>query len=342
MHTIDLKNSDIRTDLIIETIDKEKIPKDLHYTKRVSSNILVEEIEITKENTKIINQKEGTYITISFDDITDKDNYRYVENTLIKELKNLFNKTNIKDNDTCLIIGLGNISSTPDSLGPKAINNVLVTRNIILAGSQIEKGYRVTSKIIPDVTGNTGIETELAIKSVIDNLKPDFIIVVDALKASNINRVNKTIQLNNYGITPGGGVGNKRKELSNKTLNIPVISIGVPTIVDAVSIVNDTFNFLFKKLAYSKNNINKSSYKLKIAENYLKENIKPLTKKEKEEVFGAIGNLNEEETKELIYEVLEPIGYNLMVTPTEIDYIINKFSILIAEGINKALHKEYK
>ena len=162
------------------------------------------------------------------------------------------------------------------------------------------------------------------------------------MKSSNINRVNKTIQITNSGISPGRGVGNKRKELSQDTLKIPVISIGIPTIVDAVAIVTDTINFLTKKLAYSKKNINNNSLKFKSKYNYLEDNIEPLDSEEKKKIMGLIGNLNEDETKTLIYEVLEPIGYNLMVTPKEIDFLIDKFSIVLGRAINRSLHKNFK
>ena len=339
MHSIDLKNYDLRTDLIIETINKDKLPDNINYTSYKEKNVLVEKTDILKNNT---NNKEGNYVTISFEDITDKDNRKEIEKVVTKELSILLEKTNIKENDSCLIIGLGNRKSTPDALGPKVIDNVLITRHLFLANANIEEGYRVTSKFIPDVAGNTGIETENIITGIIKYIKPGFIIIVDALKASNINRVNTTIQMSNTGIAPGSGVGNKRKELSSKTLGMPVIAIGVPTIVDAATIVSDTIKFLISKFAYNKKNINKKSSKLKVNDNYLNDNNEKLSAEDKKLLLGLIGNLNDEEIKELIYEVLTPIGYNLMVTPKEIDFLLEQISITISRVINKTLHKNYK
>ena len=141
------------------------------------------------------------------------------------------------------------------------------------------------------------------------------------------------------GIHPGSGIGNNRKEISKETLDIPVIAIGVPTVVDAVTIVSDTINYMHKHFTYMKNNINKTNKLIPINKiNYLKEQI-DVTIEDKKNLLGIIGNLNESEIKQLIYEVLSPIGYNLMVTPKEINFVIDKLSDVIGNGINRALHK---
>ena len=188
--------------------------------------------------------------------------------------------------------------------------------------------------------GTTGIETSDIIESVIKKIKPDFIIVIDALASDSVDRVLKTIQITNTGINPGSGIGNSRKELSSFLLGIPVIAVGVPTVVDAVTIVNDTLNYMEKHFSYtinSKDNlVNKLIPNSKI--NYLKNNNHTLNNEEKTYFLGAIGNLSDFEKKVLIYDVLTPIGYNLMVTPKEVDFLIDKFSLLISEGINKSIH----
>ena len=169
------------------------------------------------------------------------------------------------------------------------------------------------------------------------------LIVIDALAASSLHRLNKTIQITNTGIHPGSGVGNNRKELSYKTLNIPVIAIGVPTVVDATTIVTDTFKYMEQQFSYKINNQNNKKNKLipEKYQDYRNEN-NSLSINDKKEILGEIGILSEEEFKQLIYEVLSPINYNLMVTPTEIDFIIEKLGLLIGNGINKTLHKDFK
>lgn len=330
-HNQDLSKYDIHTDLAIE-LTKEKVQ-----TKKIDK-VTISSVTLDKEQSKSISKKEGTYITIEFPDITDYDNQRKIENIFSKELKEMLKKINIKEDNTCLIIGLGNEKSTPDSIGPLAIKNIIVTNHLYLYGN-LEEGFRRVFAITPGVMGETGIETSDMVKGITDIIKPDFIIVIDALAASSIERVNKTIQMTDAGINPGSGIGNKRKEISKSTLNIPVIAIGVPTVVDAASIVSDTINYMYKKFAYDKANINNPTNKLLINTNYLSKNI-DIEHNDKKHLFGLVGTLTNDEVKTLIYEVLTPTGYNLMVTPKEEDFIVEKLSEVISNGINKALHKK--
>ena len=311
-HEIDLKNYEVYTDLAIELVKKEVKKNDYEDVKVTS-------IDLTEKEALEINKKEGTYITIEFEDITDIDNFTKVKKVFIKELKKLLEKFK---SDLYLIIGLGNRKTAPDALGPNVIDNVLVTNHLALYGS-LEEGFKRVSALAPGVTGETGIETSDLIKSLVDKLKPSCLIVIDALASSSIERLNKTIQMTDSGINPGSGIGNKRKEISKDTLNVPVIALGVPTVVGAPAIVSDTINYMYKHFAYSKANINNPVNKLKLNVNYLKENIK-IDLNDKKHLFGIIGSLNENDIKNLIYEVLNPIGYNLMVTPKEEDFIVEK------------------
>lgn len=332
-HEIDLSKYKIRTDLAIEVI-----PENTNIEIKEIDNIKISKIYIDEESSKVINKKQGNYITIEFEDITDNTNKENVKKIFIKELKELLTDMNIKKEDTCLIIGLGNRMSTPDALGPKTIDNLIITNHLYKLG-MLEEKYRRVSALNPGVMGDTGIETSDIIKSVSKTIKPNFIIVVDALAASSIERVNKTIQITDTGIHPGSGIGNSRKEISKELLNIPVIAIGVPTTVDATTIVSDTIKYLTKHYTYTRKNINNPMNKLIIKGNinYLKKNIE-VDKKEKQELLGLLGNLTEEETRQLIFETLTPIGYNFMVTPKEIDFIIEKLTDIIGNGLNKALH----
>lgn len=332
-HEIDLGKYIIRTDLAIEAIPENAEIK----TKKID-DITVSKIYIDDELSKQINKKVGNYITIEYQDITDNSNKEKVKNIFIKEVKQLLKDMNIKKEDSCLIIGLGNRMSTPDALGPKTIDNLIITNHLYKLG-MLDKSYRRVSALSPGVMGSTGIETSDIIESISKKIKPNFIIVIDALASSSIERVNRTIQITDTGIHPGSGIGNSRKEISKDLLQIPVIAIGVPTTVDATTIVSDTINYLTKHYSYTRKNINNPMNKLIINGNinYLKKNIK-IDKNEKKELLGLIGNLDEEETKQLIYETLTPIGYNFMVTPKEIDFIIEKLTDIIGDGLNKALH----
>lgn len=337
-HEIDLQKYQIRTDLAIEAINKNKEIKGVKSSQRVVDNIKITDVYIDIEVSKTINKKSGNYITIEFTDVTDYNNSEKVKKIFVEELKKIIKNNNISKEDSCLIVGLGNSNSTPDSLGPKSVSNVIVTNHLFVLG-EVEDGFRKTYALTPGVMGSTGIETSELIKSVVDSVKPDFVLAIDALASQSIERVNKTIQMTDTGIHPGSGVGNSRKELSYDTLNIPVIAIGVPTVVDAVTIVSDTIDYMFKHYSYNKNNIDNPVNKLipAVSLNYLNKEIN-VTKEDKETLMGVIGSLDNEEIKQLIFEVLTPIGYNLMVTPKEIDFLMDKLSLIIGEGINVALH----
>lgn len=332
---IDLSKYTLRTDLAIDVIsdDLEGIESNVENFNDIKvTNVLVKEV-----GSKKINKKIGNYITIEFSDITDYNHSEALKEVFSKKLKCLLEKMKINSSASCLIIGLGNDKSTPDALGPLVINNILVTNHLFLYGD-VEKGFRKVSAISPGVMGQTGIETSDLIKGIISSIDTDFIIVVDALASQSIERVNKTIQMTDTGIHPGSGIGNKRKEISSDTLKKPVIAIGVPTVVDAVTIVSDTINYMYKHYSYTKDNINKPSNRLITGGvNYLKKDVS-VDNNLKQELFGVIGNLNDDEVKQLIFEVLSPIGYNLMVTPKEIDFEIEKLSDIIGNGINRALH----
>ena len=333
-HEVDLKNSILRTDLAVELIKTKP-------TKQID-DIKITNITLNETESKKINKKPGNYTTIEFEDVTDTNNQKKISKIFAEELRKMLQTQNIKDDEMCLVLGLGNEKSTPDSLGPLVISKTLVTNYIYLYGS-LDEGFRRVCAISPGVMGETGIETSDLIKSIINEVKPDFLITIDALAASSVERVNKTIQMTDSGINPGSGVGNKRKEISKDVLGIPTIAIGIPTVVDAASIVSDTIKYLYEHFAYQTATINNPSSKLTANVNYLKLSKKyKINKEEKEKILGMVGSLSESETKQLIYEILNPIGYNLMVTPKEEDFVIAKLAEVLSSGLNKALHKQSK
>ena len=325
MHEISLENYNLRTDLIIEREDingskKESIVDETYKVERIEDN----------------NEK---YISISFEDITDKDNFKIIENTLIKELKLVLKDYNIQKEDLVLIIGLGNSLSTPDSLGPKTLENILVTSYLYNLG-EVDQSYQNTAIFKPEVTGTTGIETSTIIKSLIEKTNTKLVIFIDALAASSLDHLNKVIQVTTKGISPGSGVGNNREELTRNTLNIPVIAIGVPTIVEASTIVKDTLINLKKHISYQIENKDNLKTKLTTYQDY-SEQENTLSKQEEKDILGEIGLLEPIDLKQLIDEVLIPIKYNLMVTPKEIDFQIEKLSLLIANSLNKSFHDNF-
>lgn len=334
---IDLSKFDIRTDLVIDSnIGDSYIDK-----KQINDSILITNINVNENLSLELKKKKGIYITIEFDDITNHEDNFEVSDVLSDELKKLLIGKNIGKKDSCLIVGLGNRFSTADSLGPITLDNIMVTRHLFILGVDVKNGVREVSTLSPGVMANTGIETYDIITSIIEKIKPNFLIVIDALASSSIERINKTIQITDTGIHPGSGIGNNRKEISEETVGIPVIAIGVPTVVESSIIVSDTIDYLFKHLSYIKKNYdtNKLVVGHRNSKKYL-EQIKnsDLSSEEKTNISGILGTLSEDKKKELILEVLNSINYNMIVTPKEIDFLIDKLSEVISRAINKSLH----
>lgn len=334
---INLTNKNIRTDLVIDN----KIKNNYINKNKINDNITITKINVNKKLSLELNKKEGNYITIEFEDITNHEDSEEIKKELTKELKELLKEKNITKEKTCLIVGLGNRFSTADSLGPITIDKIIVTRHLFTLNTNVKPGIRSVASLSPGVMANTGIETYDIITSITNKIKPDFLIVIDALASSSIERINKTIQITDTGIHPGSGIGNNRKEISYETIKIPVIAIGVPTVVESSIIVSDTIDYLFKHLSYIKNNYdtNKLIINHRNTKKYL-EAIKKsnLSINEKQEISGILGTMPEEKKKELILEVLTNINYNMIVTPKEIDFLIDKLSEVIANSINNCLH----
>ena len=336
-HEIDLKKYDIRTDLVLDSIENSSsnIKSDV-YEKE---GIKVTKVDVDDNSSILLNKKKGKYITIEFDDVTDSGNRNNVKEIFTNELRYMIDSLNLAKDYTVLVIGLGNEKSTPDSLGPKVIDNILVTRYLYVLGESVKDGIRCTSGISPGVMADTGIETVDIISSIVEKIKPSIVIAVDALAASSISRINKSIQITDSGIHPGSGIGNMRKEISYDTLGIPVIGVGVPTVVSSSIIVYDTLEYLFKHISYIKDNQNKNKLIFN-RKNYLnKIKDKELSDEEKINLMGLLGSLSEEEERGLINEVLDSLSYNFIVTPKEVDFLIEKLSLIISEGINNTLHK---
>lgn len=214
----------------IQGIESEK--------EEINENLKIERVKITtEEGEKAIGKPKGNYITIDVNNlkIAQEDEISKASEVLANELKKIVDLHTDKQGST-LVVGLGNIYVTPDSLGPKVINEIEVTRHVIKYLPQyVEEGTREISAISPGVLGTTGIETVEILKGIVDNIHPELVIVIDALASRSIERISSTIQISDTGIVPGAGVGNTRAEISQRTLNIPVIAIGIPTVVDIFS-----------------------------------------------------------------------------------------------------------
>lgn len=317
----------VRTDLALEVYEKNKEVQKrsgheslkphgggVEVTEDGNENIHVTRVKITSpEGEKSIGKPMGNYITLDIPRLkeNDRDLYEDTCRALAYELQKIIK---LEDKDTVLVVGLGNWNITPDALGPKASAYLMVTRHLHeYLPEQIDDGVRPVCAIAPGVLGLTGIETGDIVKGVTEKVKPALVIAIDALASRKMNRINTTIQIADTGISPGSGVGNKRAELSEKTMGVPVIAIGVPTVVDAATMANDTIELVIDSLM-TQSGADNDFYKM-------------------------LKNLGEKDKYSLIKEVLEPYGGNLVVTPKEMDEVIERVSKVVANGINLALHK---
>ncbi len=339
-----------RTDLAIESINEFGMEqRNIGYkvSEKEENNILITNIEIDKEAEEKLNKKAGKYITLDLKkiNINDHDELQKLRVTLASEIKTIIDEKKISPLGRGLIVGLGNMNITPDALGPLVAEKVMVTNHIFnIDPSSMEEGFRPVAAIAPGVMGTTGIETYEIVDSVVKRVKPSFVIVVDALASRAIDRVNRTIQISDYGINPGSGVGNNRKSISRETLGIPVISIGVPTVVDASTIVKDSLDYLVKYVAHTAVNESPKDKLVTIASNRVDpneiKNTEVTNEGLKEKLLGHVGTLPEEELRQLVAEILTPLGLNMFVTPKEIDDDVEHLANIIGRGINIALHEQ--
>lgn len=227
-----------RTDLALEAKEAIKGEQEIEgvaLKREEKDGVTVATLEIrTDAGSKTMGKEKGTYITVEL----EEENEEAVIRELVQQMKQLSGGKN----DKCFILGLGNREITPDALGPLTIDKVLVTRHLIREfGSEMKKKYHFSEAqaLAPGVMAQTGMEMQEIVKGIVDKTAPDIVFVVDALAARSMHRLGRTIQLTDTGISPGAGVGNNRKELNRRTLGVDVIAIGVPTVVDAETIVED-------------------------------------------------------------------------------------------------------
>ena len=308
----------IRTDLALEARElyqentRQEIPG-VEVEQKEEKFATVTRVKVlNKQGSEIMGKPEGSYITIESPGLkkADADLKDQVSQLLAKELVALIAK---KKSLKTLIVGLGNWDITPDALGPQVVSKVLVTRHFFEAyGKEDDPTMTAVSAISPGVMGTTGIETFEIIKGIIERTTPDMVVAIDALASRKMERVHTTIQISTSGINPGAGVGNKRKELSEQSLGVPVIAIGVPTVVDAATLTNDTIKLV----------------------------VETLTKQATEgsAFYNMLKGMNDDDKYNLIKEVLDPYGANVIVTTKDIDMIIRDISQIIANGLNIALH----
>ncbi|SHI00289.1 GPR endopeptidase [Clostridium grantii] len=312
----------IRTDLAVEAREmyqksnKGDVPG-VYIKEYNEGECKITDVEIlNEEGEKNLGKPKGKYITIDMPEFVfyDKDTMIVVSEVLGSVLSGM---VSLEKSMTALVVGLGNWNVTPDALGPKVISQIMITRHLKqLIPDEIDENIRPVCGMSPGVLGITGIETSEIIKSIVKKIKPNLVICVDALASRKASRVNRTIQIGNTGISPGSGVGNKRMEISERTIGIPVIAVGVPTVVDAATLANDTIDLAIDQMIHQSNTGG--------------------------EFYNMLKAINKDEKQKLINEILNPYLGDLMVTPKDVDLIIDNTSKIIANGINLALQPAMK
>ena len=310
----------IRTDLAIEAKQAytEENKKELDGVKVDEENegdIKVTTVTIESDDAgKELGKPKGHYITIDFPEFTsyDCECMNELSRVVGKVLKRLADVTKDK---LVLIVGLGNWNVTPDALGPKVVEKIMVTRHIKeLMPDALEDYVRSVCALAPGVLGITGIETGEIVKAVVEKIKPDLVICIDALGSRKLERVNRTIQIGDTGISPGAGVGNNRMQINEKSLGVKVLAVGVPTVVDAATIANDTIDMVLDDLIG----------KVESGKDF----------------YSMLQKVDKNEKQMLIREILTPFVGELIVTPKDIDTIIESLAKIIADGINIAVQPE--
>ncbi len=298
-------NRHIRTDLALEL--REDLQDNQALDGVVINTYFDDECNITETRIKVTNKHGeeilgkpiGTYITLESESLraVDEGIHEPFVIKLHEHLKNM-----VGEADRLLVIGLGNRDVTPDALGPLVVDNLYITRHLLTEG--IVKNVKEISAISPGVMAQTGIESQLILKALINEIHPDAIIAIDALAAREADRLNSTIQICDTGISPGAGVGNNRTKLNKETLGVKVVAIGVPTVISVPAIINQSLEGMVNALSMNKGN----SFKT---------------------------DLTDEEKYELACELINPSLASMFVTPKDIDEAVKRVSFTISEAINR-------
>lgn len=276
----------------------------------------VVELEIMDEDAeKAIGKKMGKYVTYETRSLKDlnKNSRNEVIEILAKSIKDI---VNIK-HENVLVVGLGNRNITADALGPRTTDKIKVTRQYFKAyNKEFDDDFNEVSILEPGVLGTTGIETINTIVGVVEKIKPTVIIIIDALASRKMRRLCSVVQITDAGIEPGSGIGNMQGSLNKDTVGTKVIAIGIPTVVDTATIVNDTIEMMEETLKDKTDDVG--------------------------QIMGILSDLEYNEKHMFIKEILSPMYGESIVTPSGVDELIDNLSDLLSESINRAVHPGYE
>lgn len=329
----------VRTDLALEShqavIEKEGPPElpGVRVQTEEEEGIIVTRIVVENDlGAQMMGKAPGNYSTLEAEGLRqhNRDIHERLAALLAKEVEWFLEKADLGPEDGVLVVGLGNWNATPDALGPRVIENLMVTRHLLeMSPPELRNGLRPISAISPGVLGLTGIETGEIIMGVVERTGAKAVICIDALASRSVERLCSTIQIADTGINPGAGVGNRRLAITEESMGIPVIAIGVPTVVHAVTIISDAMDLIEKGEV---GGVEGEDIPEKVAFAIDPEVL--MGKKE------PVQQMNSGPSKQqLISEVLEPYMGTMIVTPKEIDQLIDEVSDVIAGGLNTSFHE---
>ncbi|AJY76288.1 GPR endopeptidase [Paenibacillus beijingensis] len=322
MNELDLSRYAVHTDLALEAKEMAEggaagpIPGVVSESSE-QDGIRVTRLRVENEaGSRAIGKIIGNYVTLEVPGLRTHDSelHNKVATRLAQEFELFLQGIGVGAGAKVLVVGLGNWNVTPDALGPLVVENTMVTRQFFeLMPDQVAPGYRSVSAVAPGVLGITGIESSEIVQGIVEKTRPDVIIAIDALASKSLDRVNTTIQIADTGIHPGSGIGNKRKGLTRDILGVPVVAVGVPTVVYASTVVNNVIDMMRDHFRAHTGSTS--------------------------QIFGLMDSLGENERLQLVKEVLNPLGHDLLVTPKEIDQFIEDIANIIASGLNASLHE---
>ncbi len=334
----------VRTDLaleahevIVENEGPPELPGVIVKTEETEYALIS---RVTVENdigARMIGKAPGNYSTIEAPVLRqhNREIQKEIAGLLAKEVKWFLEQSQIGPEDTVLVVGLGNWNATPDALGPNAVEELMVTRHLLeLSPPELRQGLRPVAAIAPGVLGLTGIETGEIIMGTASQIGAKVVVCIDALASRSVDRLCSTLQISDSGINPGAGVGNKRMAINRESMGIPVIAIGVPTVVHAATIVSDAMNMLNARnsgVAHRSQDVpTRTNFELS-PEAIINGGVS--------KADPSLSVMSEQRRIQMINEVLQPFMGSMIVTPKEIDQLIDDVTHVVAGALNTTFHE---
>lgn len=313
-----------RSDLAIESLAYATKDKDYKHEEKKDGNVTIETFDIL-QTSSFYPHEIGKYIEISFPDYQD---FQKISQHFKKHLSLLIKEKVKKIDPRILFVGLGNETLTSDAIGPRTLHHIRATHHYPIEERHHHQYYD-TMCIAPGVMAHSGMETADVVFALVQEFQPDLIIAIDALCAQSYEKICRVIQMNNVGIYPGSGIGNHRKNISEMTMGVPVLAIGIPTVIHVSSLVSDVYNLLE---GYFKESLDPSTA-LKVGKRKRYEG--RLNEVQRRLILGEIGQLSEQKRIQLLNEVLNPIENQFVMSDKQIDFDIEMLSQLLSTSINE-------